>query len=166
MDYLDKLIPFAILGAVCAFVFFLLRRAAQDKDAGNRSDDSAMRDEVWPQPVRVEQPVAVMGEQPVVVVVQESFPKQNSAFPLGATSKREDENAVAANSVTAEFSPLGTATSKKPKRKKRAPTPIVGTPSVPTPIVSVIGLLKEKNSLAAALLLREILAPPVSRRHK
>jgi hypothetical protein len=165
MDYLDKLIPFAILGAVAAFVFFLLRRAVRDKDAGNRSEDSTMRDEVRPEPGKVKQSSAGMGEEPVVVVVKESGPQEKSALTLRATSKREDENAVAANSVAIEFPPQGTATSKKPKRKRRAPTPVVGTPSVPTPIVSVLGLLKEKNSLAAAFLLREILAPPVSRRH-
>ena len=166
MDYLDNLIPFAILGAVGAFVFFLLRRAERDKDAGNRSEDSTMRDEMRPEPGKLEQSIAGMGEEPVVAVVQESVLQDESAVPSRATSKSEDENAVATNSVAFEFPPQGTATRKKPTRKKRAPTPVVGTPSVPTPIVSVLGLLKEKNSLAVAFLLREILAPPVSRRQK
>jgi hypothetical protein len=166
MNHLDKLIPLAILGVVGAFMFFLLRRAARDKDAGNRSEDSTMRDEVRPQPGKLDQSVAVLGEEPVVAVVQESGPQEESAFPSRATSEREDEYAVAANSVTAQLPLEVTATSKKPTRKKRAPTPVVGTPCVPTPIVSVMGLLKGKNSLAAAFLLREILAPPVSRRQK
>src|SRR5262245_55235137 len=117
MDHLDKLFPLAILGAVAAFVFFLLRRAARDKDPGNGSEDSTMRDEVRPQPGKLEQSVAVVGEEPVVAVVQESGPREKSAVPSTAASKRDDEVAVAANSVTAQL-PLGvTATSKKPKRK-------------------------------------------------
>ena len=165
MDHLDKLIPLAILGAVGAFVFFLLRRAARDKDAGDRSEDSTVRAEVRPQPGKLDQSVAVVGEAPVVAVVQESGPPEERAVPLSETLKREDEYAVTANSDTAQLPLEVTVSSKKSNRKKRAPTPVVGTPSVPTPIVSVIGLLKEKNSLAAAFLLREILAPPVSRRH-
>ena len=165
MNHLDKLIPLAILGAVGAFVFFLLRRAARDKDAGDRSEDSTVRAEVRPQPGKLDQSVAVVGKAPVVAVVQESGPPEERAVPLSETLKREDEYAVTANSDTAQLPLEVTVSSKKSNRKKRAPTPVVGTPSVPTPIVSVIGLLKEKNSLAAAFLLREILAPPVSRRH-
>jgi hypothetical protein len=165
MNHLDKLILLAILGAVGAFVFLLLRRAARDKDSRNRPKDATMRDVVRPQPGKLDQSVAVLGEEPVVAVVQESGSREESAVPLRATSKREDKDAVAANSVTAQLPPQGTATSKKPKRKKRAPTPVVGTPSAPTPIVSVMGLLEGENSLATAFLLREILAPPVSRRH-
>ena len=165
MDHLDKLIPLAILGAVAVFVFFLLRRAARDKDPGNRSEDSTMSVEVRPQQGKLDQSAAFVGEEPVVAVVQASGLQEKSALPLHATSKREDEYAVATNSVTAQLHLEIPATSKKPKRKKRAPTPVVRTPSAPTPIVSVMGLLEEKNSLAAAFLLREILAPPVSRRH-
>jgi hypothetical protein len=185
MDYLDKLIPFAILGAVAAFVFFLLRRAARDKDAGNQSEDSTMRDEVRRQPGKVEEPVAViMGEEPVVVgkqsVSQETpttrshapawargvpTPERGNQLPSAATSKREDENVVAAKSVTPEFPHPGPSQSAKPKRKKRAASPAAPPTPVPMPIVTVLGLLQEKDSLAAAFLLREILAPPVSRRH-
>ena len=166
MDYLDKLIPFAMLGAVAAFVFFLLRRAAWDKDAGNQSEDSTMRDEVRRQAGRVEEPVAViMGEEPVVVGKQ-SVSREKSEIPSAATSKREDENVVAAKSVAPEFPHPGPSQSAKPKRKKRAPSPAAPPTPLPTPIVTVIGLLQEKDSLAAAFLLREILAPPVSRRQK
>jgi hypothetical protein len=184
MDYLDKLIPFAILGAVAAFVFFLLRRAARDKDAGNQSEDSTMRDEVRRQPGKVEEPVAVMREEPVVVgkqsVSQETpttrshapawergvpTPERGNQLPSAATSKREDENVVAAKSVTPEFPHPGPSQSAKPKRKKRAASPAAPPTPVPMPIVTVLGLLQEKDSLAAAFLLREILAPPVSRRH-
>ena len=43
----------------------------------------------------------------------------------------------------------------KTRRKKATAAP---------PLVKVMGLLKEKDALVAAFLLREILAPPVSRR--
>ena len=48
-------------------------------------------------------------------------------------------------------------------RRKRAPTP-VAAPTPPTPVVNVMDLLQNKDALAAAFLLREILAPPVSKR--
>jgi hypothetical protein len=165
MDYVDKLIPFAILGAVAAFVFFLLRRATQDRAVGNRSEDSRMLDEVRPEPRNVEQPIVAMGQKPVVIAMRESSPQQKSAIPLGGASTRDDEDEVPANSETAEPPPQGPMTTKRPKRKKRAPTPVVAPPTAPMSIVTVFGLLKEKNSLAAAFLLHEILAPPVARRH-
>lgn len=50
----------------------------------------------------------------------------------------------------------------KPKRKRKRPTP---KPAAnPSPVESVAGLLKDPDSLATAFLLREILAPPKSRR--
>jgi hypothetical protein len=52
---------------------------------------------------------------------------------------------------------------RRPKRK-RAPAVAVQAAPVQTPINTVLGLLKEKDTLAAAFLLREILAPPVSKR--
>src|SRR6516162_2986977 len=117
MDHLDKLIPLAILGAVGAFVFFLLRRAARDKDAGDRSEDSTVRAEVRPQPGKLDQSVAVVGKAPVVAVVQESGPPEERAVPLSETLKREDEYAVTANSDTAQLPLEVTVSSKKSNRK-------------------------------------------------
>jgi hypothetical protein len=53
---------------------------------------------------------------------------------------------------------------KRKRRRRRLPAVEVQTAPAQTPIDTVLGLLKEKNTLAAAFLLREILAPPVSRR--
>ncbi len=53
------------------------------------------------------------------------------------------------------------AVRNKPKTKKPAPTPVAVTA---TPIEAVLNLLKRKDSLAVAFLLREILDRPVSQR--
>ena len=57
-----------------------------------------------------------------------------------------------------------TGIKRKRIKRKRRPGVVVEAVPVQTPIHAVLGLLKEKNTLAAAFLLREILAPPVSRR--
>jgi hypothetical protein len=59
--------------------------------------------------------------------------------------------------------PAGKIKRKKMKRKR---VPAVVGPAAPprTPIDTVLGLLRDKDTLAAAFLLREILAPPVSQR--
>jgi hypothetical protein len=49
------------------------------------------------------------------------------------------------------------------KRSVRTLPPVVAAPE-PTTIDTVLGLLKNRESLAAAFLLREILDPPLSRR--
>jgi hypothetical protein len=64
--------------------------------------------------------------------------------------------------VAAVEAPLPPVVPPKPRRKriaKPAPKPIA-----PTPIDTVLGLLKQKDTLAAAFLLREIFDRPVSRR--
>lgn len=51
---------------------------------------------------------------------------------------------------------------QKPRRAKPLPAPV--SPPSPSTIDTVLGLLHDRQSLAAAFLLREIFAPPVSRR--
>ncbi len=53
--------------------------------------------------------------------------------------------------------------SERPKKRRR-PAIVVQAAPGKTPIHAVLALLKEKDTLAAAFLLREILAPPVSKR--
>jgi hypothetical protein len=113
MEHLDRLIPPAILGVVAAFVLFLLRRTARDKDVTAGSAET-------PAPIPIAQPIVV-------------------AVPV--------------------------AEIKRARQKRRTRTPaVVPIAPVKTPIHTVLGLLKEKDTLAAAFLLREILAPPVSKR--
>jgi hypothetical protein len=50
------------------------------------------------------------------------------------------------------------------RKRKRRPAVAIQSAPVHTPTHTVLGLLKEKDALAAAFLLREILAPPVSKR--
>jgi hypothetical protein len=53
---------------------------------------------------------------------------------------------------------------RKKLKRKRVPA-VTGPAAAPrTPIHTVLGLLRDKDTLAAAFLLREILAPPVSQR--
>jgi hypothetical protein len=146
MDYLDKLIPFVILGAVGGLVFFLLRRAAREKD---------------PPPTRTEMPI--MKAEPVVPVKNE--------IPAPVPTKVDEEIKTAVIPATPPTTPpQPKAAGAQPsvavtkKKRKRILMPVSATPKGKTPIVTVIGLLKEKESLAAAFLLREILAPPVSKR--
>ena len=81
---------------------------------------------------------------------------QHPAEPLSAI-------AVAQPAVVAVEVPAVKIRRKKLKRK-RVPA-VVGPAALPrTPIDTVLGLLRDKDTLAAAFLLREILAPPVSRR--
>jgi hypothetical protein len=115
MEHLDRLIPLAILGVVAAFVLFLLRRSAREKDVMPRSVDA-----------RIETAAPISVAQPILVDVVE-------------------------------------IKSERPK-KERAPAVTVQAAPAQTPIHTVLGLLKEKDTLAAAFLLREILAPPVSKR--
>jgi hypothetical protein len=139
MDYLEKLIPLAVLGAVAAFLVVVLRRAAREQV------DAPPANEL---PIRVGQ-VAVKTPKPVVV-----YEKQEVLIP--AVMKREDEMIAVAIPVIAEKA--------RPKRKKQTPPAVVTVIPAATPIETVLGLLKEKDTLAAAFLLREILAPPVSKR--
>ncbi len=91
-----------------------------------------------PPPAVAPEPIAV----PVIVTAEEKFP-------------------AVAEVITA------TLTAPVPrKRRKNALTPTITTAAPATPIHTVLGLLKQKNSLATAFLLREILAPPVSKRSR
>src|SRR5438094_190373 len=56
------------------------------------------------------------------------------------------------------------AAAPRAKKRKAKVAPAPAAPPVQTPIVAVLDLLKRQDSLAAAFLLREILAPPVSKR--
>jgi hypothetical protein len=116
MEHMDRLIPPAILGVVAAFVLFLLRRTARDKDAAPRIAEAT------PALVPVETPSAISGQVAAVEI------------------------------------------KRTRSRRTRTPAVAVQTAPVKTPIHTVLGLLKEKDTLAAAFLLREILAPPVSKR--
>jgi hypothetical protein len=135
MEYLDKLIPLAVLGAVGAFLLFVLRRVTREQDVAPRSAELTMRVEAKP--------------KPVIAVAQEK--KQIASEAL---AKREDEKVAVASSVI----PMP---AERPKKKKRTPSVVV---PAEMPIQTVLGLLKDKDTLAAAFLLREILAPPVSKR--
>jgi hypothetical protein len=50
----------------------------------------------------------------------------------------------------------------KPKRERMQPLPAPTAP--PATIDTVLGMLRDQQTLAAAFLLREVFAPPVSRR--
>lgn len=83
---------------------------------------------------------------------QESVPVNPQPVPVVALPQEEIRVPV-----------VPTAAEKRAARKKRTPTPAVEATS-PTPIDAALGLLKEKDALVTAFLLREILGPPVSRR--
>jgi hypothetical protein len=126
MDYLDKVIPLAVLAIAAAFLVMLIRRVGRENDASPRV-------EAVPKPIEA---IAV-AVAPVVAVV----PKVDADGPP----------------------PIAV----RPRRKKDVPTPtVVKALAAPTPtsIQTVLGLLREKDSLAVAFVLHEILGPPVSKR--
>lgn len=129
MEPLDKLIPLAILGAVGAFLVFLVRRAIRQESAASSAEVPAVVE-----PIQVEALAVVVTPQPVAV---EAEVKPNEVIVESIVRKR---------------------------RLKKALLPLVAAPPQ-TPIVTVLELLKQKDSLAAAFLLHEILAPPVSKRN-
>jgi hypothetical protein len=139
MEFLDKLILVVILGAVGALVLFLMRRVAREKDAMPRSADLPMPVEAQPGPARIDKPTAERLEPAIAVAPQPVTPTPSLPKPAVRAAK---------------------------KKRKSAPVLTVPPPRAATPIVKVMGLLQEKDSLVAAFLLREILAPPVSRRPK
>ena len=133
--YLDNLIPVVILAAVGAFLVYLVRRAARERDAV---------------PPSAAVPLPVNLNKIVVVPLPTPEPLQCS-----------EEKAVVESMIVAR---PAVDESAKPRRKKRVvPVPLKVADDV-TPIEAVLGLLKKKESLAAAFLLHEILAPPVSKR--
>lgn len=69
-------------------------------------------------------------------------------------------NVTAAPTLAVESPTITLNGRRKPRKKREA----ASKPAEATPIETVVGLLKQKNTLAAAFLLREIFAPPVSRR--
>ena len=145
MEHLDKLIPLVILGAVGAFLVFLVRRVARDVEVAPRARESVARVEVKPEPVQIELPIAAPA-----VVVQEVAP-----VPVLAS--------VADEPVAPSRQPVALVERQRTKKLKPAPTAVTVIPAE-TPIEAVLGLLKEKDGLAVAFVLREILAPPVSKR--
>jgi hypothetical protein len=132
MEYLDKIIPLAILGLAAASLIVLVRRVAREKEPAVRVEEP---------PVPVE--VAPIVETPAIVVAVE---------PIAM------EPVVVAPPVVVPTE----ARAKRPSLKKVIPPFVVK----PTPIQTVLGLLKENDSLAAAFVLHEILGPPRSRRKK
>ncbi len=96
----------------------------------------------------------------VLVLLRRSAPRQK-------TSRRAAESLPVIPVAQPAVVMLDVPTAKMKRRKlrrKRAPA-VVGPAALPrTTIDTVLGLLREKDTLAAAFLLREILAPPVSRR--
>ena len=135
--YLDKLIPILVLGAVAAFLVYLVRRAASEKDIAPRA-------EVVPMPMKLAE----------IVVVPPPTPE-----PL----QRAEEEPVVERIVVG---PPAVGEGAKPRRKKQMAPVSVKAAVNKTPIEAVLELLKKKDSLAAAFLLGEILAPPVSKRNE
>lgn len=111
-------------------------------------------------------PFAVLGVVGVILAVllrrmPSAPPRMNETAPEpvpAALPQLKDEEAPVARPAETSVQ------ADKPRRKKRATQPRVATPQGPTPIEQVLDLLKRKDSLATAFLLREILDAPVSRR--
>jgi hypothetical protein len=139
MDYLEKLIPLAVLAAVAAFLLVVLRRAAREQVDAPPAKES---------PILFEQ-AAMKTPEPAVV-----HEKQEVLIPT--VMKREDETIAVTTPVIAE--------NTRPKKKKRTLPAVVTVIPAATPIETVLDLLKEKDTLAAALVLHEILGQPVSKR--
>ena len=100
MDYLEKLIPLAVLGAVAAFLVVVLRRAAREQV------DAPPANEL---PIRVVQ-VAVKTPKPVVV-----HERQEVLIPT--VMKREDEMIAVAIPVIAEKARPKKKAKVAPKKK-------------------------------------------------
>ena len=136
-QHLDKLIGFAILVTVGIFVFFVLRRHAQQKDALARADE--------PLPL-VETPVVenlvVVLEAPAAPIVAEPVVVADPA-PI-----------VPPEEIAIVAPPPAPMPPRQPK------------PKGPTPMDAALELLKNKDTRALALVLTEILGPPVSRRKR
>ena len=137
MDFLDKVVPLAVLGTVAALVVFLMRRNAQKMDFAPRSTDSPMPVKTQPEPAKIDESNAKRLEPALVVAPQP---------------------------VT--LPPTAPQRLIRPAKRKRPPVPGLASPlqHPPTPIAKAIELLQDKDSLVAVFLLREILAPPLSRR--
>lgn len=135
MEHLDKLIALAILGAVAVFLLFVLRRLALEERA-----DRSPTDVVTVEPAA---PLAIEAPPPIVPA---EIPKTIEPPPAPVLP-----------------SPVVVV---KPKRKRKRAIPVspIVIPAAATPIVTVLDLLKKKDALATAFLLREILAPPVAKR--
>ena len=146
MEYLDKLIPLLILGGVGAFLVFLVRRVAREMDAVPRAEETVAPVEMKPEPVLIETPT-VMVEQEVA--------------PLPTVAPMSAEPATVVPAAAASIQPAAPA--RRLRRKQPMPTAVQAAPAE-TPIQAVLGLLREKDGLAIALVLREIFAPPVSKR--
>lgn len=138
MDYLDKLIPLALLAIVAAFLAVLVRRVARDLDTAPRKQEAAK-----PPPLAV----AIARETPPplkIVPLRMAAPVVVAPVPV----LQPDVAAPAVTSAKREFQPETVA----PPKKK-------------TPIQTVMNLLNEKDPVAVAFLLHEIFGPPVSKRN-
>jgi hypothetical protein len=148
VEHLDKLIPLVILAAVGALLVFLVRRVARDADAAPRAEETVARVEVKSPPV----PITAIVEAPAAVV-----PEVAPKLVVGPMA------AEPATVVPAAASIQPAAPVRRLRRKQPMPTAVQVAPAE-TPIQTVLGLLREKDGLAIALVLREIFAPPVSKR--
>jgi hypothetical protein len=107
-------------------------------------------------------PLAILAVLGICVLIllrrspREKDAKLSAAEPLPAIP-------VAQPAAVAMEVPAAKIKRKKPIRRR---VPAVTAQSVQRqmPVQTVLGLLKDKDTLAAAFLLREILAPPVSQR--
>jgi hypothetical protein len=143
MEPLNKLLLLAVLGAVAALLVFLLRQAFRES-----STSTAQPERVESKPVDTEPPIEMKREEPVVAMT----PQPAATIPEEPIALTPAIPVVAARS--------------RPVRRKRKPAPATAAalPSEATPIGTVLELLKRKDSLPAAFLLREIFGPPVSKR--
>ena len=134
MEYLNKLIPLAIFGILAAFLIALARRAARETEPTPRVEESAS--EAAREAISESVPVR---EEPIVVVAVVPAPVEMPPIVEVIAPVRQ----------------------RRPPKAKVAPAPVI---SAATPIQTVLGLLKEMDTLLAAMILQEILGPPASNR--
>ena len=94
-----------------------------------------------------------------------AMPRRNKKSPSEDAvvfSRRSIHMAMSAPVIAAPPTPI-VAPAVAPKRKRKAIMPSAA-PSAPAPAVTVVELLQNKDTLVTAFLLREILAPPISKR--
>lgn len=146
MNHLQTLVPLAVLIAVGALLIIVARRMALEKGPAIPPEKPAI-------PPVIDTPVAT-AETPVAVevVVVQKMEAPSLVTPTSLQIPTPDPY------VQEEAIP------DKPRRKKPIVSAVVKVVPPATTIERVVGLLKEKDTIAAAFLLREILAPPASKR--
>jgi hypothetical protein len=145
---MDQAIPFVVLVAVGALLFFLLRRneslpsttAGEGAILPSPPGRGAGGDGTSPLSI----PEVVAAPTPLVVETPQ---------PLVPTASVPEPSPLVVQAPQPSVKP----------RKKRAVN-AAPKPAEPTPIDTVVGLLKNKDTLATAFLLREIFDKPVSQR--